>query len=251
MALYKTAISFGLVHIPVKLNPVITNNDTSFNLLHKKCETRIKYQKYCPHCKKEVMQTDIIKGYEYNSNEYVTIDNTELEKIKTKNDKLIEIIAFVDLESVDPLYFEKSYYLETDTKNKAFGLFKKALEMQSKVAIAKTVLGSKNYYVIIRFGVDNIIMSTLYYKEELKQIETVTNEEYSEKEVELALKLIESMSGEFKPEEYIDEYQNKLKSALEDKIAGREIKPLKESEPRKITDLMSALQESLKKKKVA
>ena len=249
MAYYKSAISFGLVHIPVMMNPVISNNDTHFNMLHKKCEERIKYQKYCPHCKKEVNGSDIVKGYEFSTNEYIAMEDQDFEKIKSKNDKLIEIIAFANLDEIDPIYFEKSYYLMADTKNKAFGLFKEALRKQNKVAIAKTVLGSKSYYVILRFGNDNIIMSTLYYQEEIKEVEKVTNESYTKQELDLAIKLIDSMTDKFKPETYADEYQDKLKNAIEQKIDGKEIQPVKEKGQRTINDLMTALQESIKSRR--
>jgi DNA end-binding protein Ku len=247
----KSAISFGLVHIPVSLNPVITNNDTRFNLLHKKCENRIKYQKYCPHCHKEVNTTEIVKGYEFGNSEYVTLENEDFENIKSKNDKLIEIISFVDLKEIDPIYFERSYYLQADAKNKAFGLFKTALKKQNKIAIAKTVLGNKSYYVILRSANNNIVMSTLYYEEEIKQGETHYNPEFSKQEMALALQLIDSMSGKFEPDKYHDEYQNKLKQAIEDKIDGKKIKPVKERETKTINDLMTALQESLKNKRTA
>ena len=251
MALFKSAISFGLVHIPVKMNPVITNNDTTFNMLHKKCESRIKYQKYCPHCKEEVKQHDIIKGYEYAVDEYITMSEEDFENIKTTNDKLIEIISFVDLDEIDPIYFERSYYLMTDAKNKAFGLFKNALKKQNKVAIAKTVLGSKSYYVILRFGNNNIIMSTLYYEEEIKEVEPLVSENYTKQEMDLAIKLIDSMTDKFKPDTYHDEYQNKLHEAIEQKIEGKEIKPVKQKKQRTINDLMTALEESIKSNRTA
>jgi len=201
---YKSAISFGLVHIPVNLNSVIVNNDTAFNMLHEKCHHRVKYQKYCPHCEEEVKQKDIIRGYKYGTDNYITFEDEEFNSLKTENDKKIEIIAFVDLKEIDPIYFEKSYYLMTDTKNKAFSLFKAALKSQDKVAIAKTVLGNKSYYVILRFGIDKLIMTTLFFEEEIKEVENQSEENFTKQEMDLAIKLIDSMSDKFKPETYND-----------------------------------------------
>ena len=243
---YKSAISFGLVHIPVSLNPVISNNDTSFNMLHKDCLKRVKYKKYCYTCDEEVKNDDLVKGYRYAPDNYVTFDDEDFEKLKTENDRTIEIISFVDLKEIDPIYFEKSYYLVTDGKNRAFSLFKAALKSQNKVAIAKTVLGNKSYYVILRFGGNNIIMSTLFFEEEIRLFEDTDDETFTKKEMDLAAELINNMTGKFRPEEYSDEYQNKIKEAIEKKIEGKEIKKVKSKKTKNITDLMSALEESLK-----
>lgn len=243
----KTAITFGLVNIPVVINPVIKNNDTSFNYLHKKCLNRVNYIKYCPTCKKDVKNTDLIKGYEYSEDKYVTFDETDFDKLKTKEDKNIDIIAFIDSNEIDPIYYDKSYYLKTDKKSKAFSLFISALKQCKKNAIAKTVIGSKSYYVVLRFTNNNIIMTTLYYDEEIRLNEEVIKEKYTEKEMNLALKLIESMEGEFTPEDYIDEYQNKVKDAIEKKIDGKEIKKTKSKKSITVTNLMDALEKSLKR----
>ena len=146
----KTSISFGLVNIPVEINPVIKNNDISFNQLHKKCLSRIRYVKYCPHCKKEVKQSDIIRGYEYKNDEYLTLTNEEFNKLKSEDEKVIEIVGFLNFNEVDPIYFEKSYQIKTSNKSKSFSLFKEALNKTKKVALAKTVIGTKFYYVLIK-----------------------------------------------------------------------------------------------------
>lgn len=246
MANLKSAISFGLVHIPVVVNPVIKNNDTNFNYLHKKCLNRISYIKYCPVCKKDVRQNDLIKGYEYSDDKYVTFDEEDFSKLKSDGDKTIEIISFVNFKDIDPIYFEKSYYLKTDSKNKAFLLFKNALKKSGKVAIAKTIIGSKSYYAVLRFGIDNIIMTTLYYEEEIRLDESELNNNYTEKEMDLALKLIDSMTSKFNPSEYKDEYQDKIKYAIEQKVAGKEIKQTKKKKEKTITNLLEALESSLK-----
>ena len=250
MAYLKTAITFGLVNIPVRLNPVIKNNDTSFNYLHKTCLNRVSYIKYCPTCKKDVKQKDLIKGYEYSDDQYVTFDEDDFEKLKTDEDKSIDIISFVNMNEIDPIYFEKSYSLKTEGKSsKAFTLFKSALKKAKKVAIAKTVIGSKSYYVLLRFGEDNIIMTTLFYEEEINLEKEKLEDKFTEKEMNLALKLIESMSDKFEPDKYKDEYQDKIKDAIDKKIEGKTIKQAKSKKKASISNLMDALEKSLKEQK--
>lgn len=249
MANYKSAITFGLVNIPVSLNPVISNNDTAFNQLHKKCMNRVQYIKYCPHCKEDLEQKDIVKAYKYGNDEYVEFSNTDFNKLKSENDKALEIISFVNIKEIDPVYFEKSYYLIADNKNKAFSLFKDALKEEKKVAIIKTILGNKTYFGILRTNENALILTTMYFEEEIKENENEESKSYTDKELELAKKLINNMSGKFKPETYKDHYQDRIKEAIEDKIKGKEIKTVKSKKQKNISNLMDALEESLKRKK--
>lgn len=242
----KTSISFGLVNIPVQINPIIKNNDIAFNQLHKKCLSRIKYVKYCSHCKKEVKQNDIIKGYQYQNDKYVTLSNEELDNLKQEDEKTIEVVGFVDLKEIDPVYYEKSYIVGVTTKNKAYSLFKEALIKTGKVAIAKTVIGTKFYYVVLRVSNDNIIMNTLYFLEEVIIPDAVQDVKFTKKELDLAVELINTLKMKFKPEEMVDEYQSKIKEAIDDKIQGKKIKPSKKKQEKSIKDLMTALEMSLK-----
>lgn len=242
----KTSISFGLVNIPVEMNPVIKNNDINFNQLHKKCLSRIKYVKYCPHCKKDVKQNDIIRGYEFKKDDYVTLTNEEFNKLKAEDEKTIEIIGFVNLNEIDPIYFEKSYVLKTNSKSKSFSLFKEALNKTKRVAIAKTVIGTKFYYVVIRLMKDALIINTLYFEEEVAIPDEVADAKFTKKELDLAVQLINSLKVKFKPEEYIDEYQEKVKEALRAKEMGKKVKAPKARNTKTIKDLMTALELSLK-----
>ena len=242
----KTSISFGLVNIPVEINPIIKNNDITFNQLHKKCLSRIKYVKYCPHCKKEVKQTDIIRGYEYKKDEYVTLTSDEFNKLKSEDEKTIEIIGFVSLNEVDPIYFDTSYIIKTSTKSKSFSLFKEALNKTKRVALAKTVIGTKFYYVIIRLMGDALIMNTLYFEEEVVIPDSVADAKFTKKELDLAVALINSLKVKFKPGEYVDEYREKVKDALKQKEEGKSLKKPKVRNTRNIKDLMTALEMSLK-----
>ena len=239
-------ISFGLVSIPVEIKPIIKNNDISFNQLHKKCLNRIKYVKYCPHCKKEVKQPDIIRGYEYEKDDYITLTNDEFNNLKSEDEKIIEIIGFINLKEIDPVYLEKSYIVNPPTKSKAFSLFKGALEKTGKIALAKTILGTKFYYVILRLSDNNLIMNTLYFLEEVVIPEPLTEVKYTKQELDLAVTLINNLKMKFKPEELKDEYQEKVKQALDDKLDGKKIKKPQAKKEKNIRDLMTALEMSLK-----
>ena len=249
MANYKTAISFGLVNIPVSLTPVIINNDTAFNQLHKTCHHRIEYIKYCPHCKKDVRSKDLVKAYKYNNDEYVEFNEKDFDKLKSEDDKTLEIISFVNIKEIDPIYFEKSYYLETDTKNKAYSLFQTALKEEGKVAIIKTILRTKRYYGILRFGENGLILTTLYFEEEIKEKKNIEEKSFTSKELNLAKTLIKDMTDKFKPETYKDDYQDRITDAIEDKAKGKEVKKVKSKKNKNISDLMEALEKSIKGKK--
>ena len=241
-----STINFALVNIPVTMNPIIKNNDTSFNQLHEKCQSRINYVKYCPTCKVKLKEQDIIKGYEYEKNKYIVFNKEELNKLKKENEKEIDIISFVPLKDIDPIYFEKSYDIDAEGKGKAYFLFCEALKRSKLVALAKTVIGSKFYYCILRFNNKNIIMTTLFFQEEVNINPDESTQKINEKELDLAIKLITSLKGKFEPEKYKDEYQTNIKNAIENKLDGKNIKSSKKKNKKQINDLMEALEKSLK-----
>lgn len=242
----KSTISFGLVNIPVLLNPVIRNNDTSFNQLHKKCGHRITYKKFCPICKEPLKEVDIVKGYQYEKDEYLEFTKTELNNLKPENDGEMEIVSFVNIKEIDPCYFEKSYLLSTDKKSKAYSLFVKALSKSNLVALCKTVMHNKFYYAIIRFYEESMILTTLYFEEEVRLNSNQAVVKVEPKELDLAIKLIENMKGKFEPAKYKDEYQIKVKQAIDDKLNGKKIKKTKRVPKKQVNDLMKALEKSLK-----
>lgn len=243
-----SSINFALVNIPVIINPIIRNNDTSFNQLHEKCGSRVNYIKFCPKCNIKVKEQDIIKGYQYESEKYITFDKEELNKLKPENEKEIEIISFIPINEVDPIYFEKSYDIDAEGKGKAYYLFCEALKKSKLVALAKTVIGSKFYYCILRFNNQNIIMTTLYFEEEVNVRKDQGDYKIKPEELDLAMKLINSLKGKFEPSKYKDEYQDNIRNAIMDKIDGKKIKGNKKKNKKQISDLMEALEKSLKKK---
>lgn len=246
MANIKSNISFGLVNIPILMSPIIKDNDTSFNQLHKKCHNRIKYIKYCSHCKKDLKESEIIKGYQYSKDDYLIFDKKELDDLKPESDHEIEVVGFLDINEIPPVYFEKSYFLTTEKKSKAYNLFYEALRKTKLVALAKCVISSKFYYVILRLTEDGIIMTTLYFLEEINIPEVNVSNKVTEKELDLAIKLINSLKTKFEPDKYKDEYQDNIKNAINDKLKGKKVKTNKKSNKKKIDNLMLALERSLK-----
>ncbi len=244
---YKGSISFGLVYIPVTLHNAVKNNDIGFNMIDKKTMSRVRYKKTCEDCGgREVKQEDIVKGYEYDDGKYVIFNESDFEKLKTKKDKNITIDRFVPLAEVDPIYFDKPYYVVPTGAEKAFAVLLTAMEQENKAAIAKTVLGTKETLILIRAKNGQMLLNTLFYEEEIMSnpAKEVT-ENGSADELKMAMAIIESMSGEFEPELYKDEYREKVQAAIEQKINGKEITAPKEKKTTTAASLMEALQQSL------
>lgn len=244
----KTSISFGLVYIPVKLQNVIKNNDISFNLLHKKYKSRIYYRRMCPECENDVPQEDIVKGYEYEDGKYVIFYDEDFEKIKSKKDKTVTIEKFIDIADIDPVYYQKAYYVQPAAgAEKAFNLLLKTLQNQGKVGIAKTVLGTKDNLVALRAKGDDMILSTMYFYEEVQANSYKANQiEVNQRELELAKAIVENMSGKFDITAYKDEYRQKILDAIEQKVSGKEIVTPKEKEGyHNVISLMDALEKSI------
>lgn len=244
---YKGAITFGLVYIPISLSLSIKEHDIGFNMLEKKTKSRVKYKKTCVDCNdKEVKNEDIVKGYQYEKDKYVIFTNEDFEKIKTKKDKNITIEQFVDLNEVDPIYFDKAYYVKPTGADKAFNVLLKAMESEKKAGIAKTVLGTKETLILLRTQNGQMLVNTLYFHNEVQKAPVIDKGKVSKQELDLAKNLITQMSGKFVPEKYKDEYHIKLQKAIKRKIAGNEIIESKDKkEPVKIINLMDALKKSL------
>lgn len=244
---YKGSISFGLVYIPVTLHNSIKENDIGFNMIDKKTMSRVKYKKTCADCEgREVKQEDIVKGYEYEEGKYVIFEESDFEKIKTKKDKNITIERFVKLDEVDPLYFDRPYYVNPTGAEKAFAVLLTAMEQEHKAAIAKTVLGTKETLILIRSKDGQMLLNTLFFEDEVtKNPAKDIKEKGSPAELKMAKAIIDGMTGEFNPEEYKDEYREKVQQAIEQKIAGKEIVSPKEKNVTTVANLMDALTKSL------
>ena len=244
---HKGAISLGLLYIPVGLYTTTRDNDVKFNQLCKDTKERVKYKKYCPSCNKEVKGDDIIKGYEYEKDQYVTMTEDELEKIKTKKDKTIHIIQFVNLAEIDQIYYERNYYAIPETgAEKAFELLRTAMLKEQKVALAKTVIGTKENLIVLYPMEEGLIAKTLFYQDEVVPIpKKIPNVELQDAEMSMAKTLIDSLTKEFDPAAYKDEYQERLRDAIIQKIHGEDIVAVDTSTPNNVIDLMEALQKTI------
>lgn len=249
---YKTAIEFGLVYIPVILHSAVKSKDISFHMLHKKSGERIKYKKTCQGCPANVPIEDIVRGYEYQKGKYITLTNEELEKLKSPKDKSLPISEFVDKDEIDPIYFDKAFYLMPQNAEKAFNLLLQALTAEKKVAIAKTVLGSKEQVIAIRAEKGKLLLSTLHFHDEIVAVPEIKNKKATTEELSLARNLIKNMTGKFEPEKYKDEYRHKVELAIKAKINGQKFKASKSKKlPSNVINLMDALKKSLEDTKPA
>ena len=244
---YKGAITFGLVYIPINLMLSIKENDIGFNMLEKKTKSRVKYKKTCIDCNdKEVKNEDIVKGYQYEKGKYVIFTDEDFEKIKTNKDKNITIEQFVNLDEIDPIYYDKAYYVKPIGTSKAYNVLLKAMESERKAGIAKTVLGTKETLLVLRVKNGTMLVNTLYFHNEVVKPPVIEKSKVTKQELDLAKNLINQMSDKFEIEKYKDEYNAKLLKAIKKKIAGNEIVESKEEkETTKLIDLMDALQKSI------
>jgi DNA end-binding protein Ku len=250
-AAHKTVLSFGLVAIPISLYIATQDNDIHFNQLHKEDSSRIRYKKTCAHCGKEIGPGDIVKGYQYDADKYVVVTDEELEKIKTEKEKSIQILHFANLNQISPVYYDKTYQAIPETGGeKAFELLRVALMEEQKIAIGKTVLGTRDTLMAIIPREEGVLISTMFYEDEIRALQKhYQKPEVKEQELKMAKALIETMDTPFDPSKYKDEYQVKLKELLENKVAGKEVVTPKAERADNVIDLMDALKASIEQNK--
>lgn len=246
---HKSVISFGLVAIPVAMYTATQDNDIHFNQLHDEDNSRIKYKKTCAHCGKEISSGDIVKGYEYDKEHYVVVADEEIEKIKTEKEKSIQILHFAQLNQISPVYYDKTYQcIPEPGGEKAFELLRSALIAEQKIAIGKTVIGTKDTLMAIIPRDDGMLISTMFYEDDIKELPKSYNKpELAEPELTMAKTLINSMNTPFNPSEYSDEYQVKLRQLIESKVAGKDIVAAQPEGTSNVISLMDALKASIDK----
>ncbi|HJV46403.1 MAG TPA: Ku protein [Bacillota bacterium] len=255
--MWKGSISFGLVNIPVKMFSATEDKDIRFRHLHKDCGTPIKYSKTCPHCEREVQMNEIVKGYEYEPGRFVVISDEDIDAITPETRKTIEILDFVSLDQIDPIYFDKTYFLSpNETGDKAYVLLREAMQRTGKIAIAKITIRSKESLAAVRLYQNCIVMETIFYPDEVRPVEQVpglpTQLAVSEAEMNMAVQLIENLATDFDASKYNDDYRHKLLDLIHAKVEGEQVQEAPEI-PRavKVVDLMAALQASLEATKTA
>ena len=247
----KSVITFGMVAIPIAMFTATQDNDIHFNQLHKEDNSRIRYKKTCAHCGKEIKAEDIVKGFEYEEDKYVVVTDEEIEKIKTEKEKSIQILHFAQLNQISPVYYDKTYQAAPEPGGeKAFELLRAALMAQQKIAIGKTVLGTKDTLMAIIPREDGILISAMFYADDIRELQKpYARPEVSEQEMSMAKTLINSMDTPFDPAQYRDEYQIKLRALIESKVSGREVVAAAAEGAGKVIDLMEALKASVEKAK--
>jgi DNA end-binding protein Ku len=235
--------------MPVKLFSGARSSGISFNQLHRTDHQRVKQQLICPVDNQVLDRSEIVKGYEYRKDEYVIIDPEEIKKIEPKTAKTMEILEFVKTSEVDPVYFESSYYMVPDEAGRRpYALLTKALEESEYVAIAKLTMHNREYTVFLRPHKGGMMLHTMYYAEEVREVESfgAPDVEIKDAEIKVAHQLIEALAGEWDPEKYHDTFQENLKKLIETKLEGGEVQAVEQ--PKKlapVVDLMAALKESL------
>jgi DNA end-binding protein Ku len=256
---WKGFLSFGLLSIPVRLYSAARSERISLNQLHSVCKSRIKMPLFCPVCDRKVERSEIVKGYEYDKDQYVLFDENELDQIEPDSSRTMEILEFVKLDEVDPLYFEASYYMTPEPEGKkAYFLLQNAMQDSNYSAIAKLTMHQREHTVIIRphqsDGKTGLTLHTMFYQNEIREVAEYgakDHVEVSSAEKKLATQLIENLAGKFEPEKYKDDYRESMLALISAKQQGKEVAPVTHPVRAPVIDLMDALKKSLEQKRTA
>src|SRR5215204_1986711 len=255
-AIWSGSISFGLLNVPVRLYSAVSKQTVRFRELREGDGSRVKHKRVAESDGKEVPYEKIVKGYEYAPDQYVILSRDELAELEPQRTRAIEIQDFVDLDDIDPIYFEQPYFLGPDKgAERAYALLVQAMKDSRKVAIARFVLRNKEHLAAIRPMEDVLTLTTMRFHDEVSSPQDLDGEVFEEakpkkpekRELEMAKQLIESLTSDFEPDKYRDEYREELLDLLERKAEGKEVvsAPTEEPKPTKAPDLMAALEESL------
>ncbi|UII54417.1 Ku protein [Cytobacillus spongiae] len=254
--IWKGSIRFGLVNIPIKLHAATEDKDVKLRNLHKECHSPIKYEKVCPVCDVEIQTGDMVKAYEYTKGKFVVLDEEDLEQLKKENEeKAVEIIDFVKMNEIDPIYFNRSYFMSpNESGGKAYSLLRKALKDSEKVGLAKIIIRAKEHLAVVRVYENTLLMETIHYPDEVRSAGDVPNvpaeDTITDKELETATLLIDQLTTEFEPEKFNDDYRTALLELIESKRTGEEVvAPVGKEPASNVTDLMAALQASIDRTK--
>ncbi len=254
-SLWSGVLSFGLINIPIKVYSGTAGVNIEFNLLHKKDYAPIRYAKVCRKEGKELTQDDIVKGYEYRDGDYVVLTNEDLKKVNMSRSEAIDVLGFVQESEIDPIYFEKPYYLEPDKgAGKAYAILLESLKKSKKVGVAKFVIHSREHLGIIKPHEKIIVLEQMRFEDQIAAWDTLhipTHETIRAKELSMATSFIDHLTEHFDPNDYKDTFHDKLAALIKQKLKGHAPKVIKEKllSPTKSADLMMMLRESLEKAK--
>ncbi len=246
--IWKGVVSFGMVSIPVKLYAATDSKDIALHLLHGKCNSRLRQMRWCPVCEREVEWNEVARGYEHTKDQYVVLTDEDFEKLPLPSKHTIELSAFISAEEIDPVYYEKSYYLEPEeTGIKPFVLLMRALRERKQAAIGKIAFHNKERLCALRPLDGILILETLLYADEIRVARDTPLPEVkvSEKELAMAFTLMDLLAEPFQPEKYRDNYREALTDIIEAKLRGQELVEVTAAPPGKIIDLMEALKASV------
>ena len=246
--MWRGAISFGMVAIPVRLYAATESRDIAFRQLDREDHSRVRQLRWNPSLDEEVPYDRIVRGYEYAKDSYVVLDDEDFENLPVPGKRTIAIQSFVRLEEIDPVYHEKAYYLEPDeTGEKPFALLMRALEEKGLTAVAQVAIRNKQRLCALRPGDGRLMLETLFYPDEIRtaELEPLGLAEVSDDELQMALTLVAMLEKPFDPGEYRDEYREALMAVIQAKLEGRELAEAAEPETAKVVDLMAALKASV------
>jgi len=248
-SVWKGMISFGLVSIPIRLYAAARTKRTYLHQIHNECNTRLKQPLFCPTCNRMVDRSEVIKGYEYETGQYVLVDGEEIKKITPPSGKTMEILAFLDQADVDPIYFDSSFMaLPDEHADKPYALLLKALQDTKKMGVAKVSMHQREYTVFIRARKNGLTLHTMFYENEISSVEGYGRHfevKLKPEEVKLADQLVKSLSAPFKPEIYKDEFQQRLNDLIEAKLKGKTVSAAPQQAKARVIDMMEALKKSL------
>jgi DNA end-binding protein Ku len=247
-SVWKGHLTFGLVSFPVRLFSAARSETISFNMLHKADHSRIKQVIYCQAEDKPVPRSELVKGYEYEKDHYVEVDDEEIKKVAPKTAKVMELLEFVKAEQVDPIYLESSYYMAPDEGgDKPYALLFQALRDAKYYGIAKVAMHNREHIVILRPNGKGMVLHTMFYADEIRQVEEFHTDtsQVKEKELALAKMLIESLAADFEPNKYTDTYRANLQKLIQDKLEGQQIVATPTPHIAPVIDIMEALKKSL------
>ena len=249
-AIWKGAISFGMVVIPVKLYPATEHRDIHFVNLHKESHTRIRMKRWSPHQDEEVTMDDLVKGYEYAKDQFVVLEDSDFENLPVSSKHTIEIVKFVDIKTIDPVFFERSYVLEPEEiGRKPYALLRQVMDSTGRIAVGKLSLRQKEHLVTIRPYENGLAVATMFYADEVRPTAEIfgdANAELSEAEIQMATMLVDQLTGEFDAEAYRDEYRASLMQVIESKLGqGEPLVAAPEAPRATVRDLMEALKASI------
>ena len=250
--IWNGSINFGLVNIPIGLAVAQQRKDVSFRTLHRECGTPIKQKRYCPKHERDVEADELVKGWEFTKGQFVMVEESDLEAVAVQRSQSIDIVSFVPVAEVDPIYFDRTYYLAPASaiaQRRPYVLLLEAMKQTGLGAIGKFVLWGKENLSLIRPLGDSLALETLYFAEDVRSRaeidEAVAETDLADAELAMAVQLVEGLAGEFDPEAYANEYRGELRQMLEAKLAGEEITRPEPVAPVPVVDLMDALKKSV------